>query len=257
MPPVYLYVLIDPETAAIRYIGKALDPNKRYRKHLMPCYLKDGTYRSRWLQHLVSRGLKPRQVIIDVVPFDDWQDAERRYIATYRALGCPLTNASDGGEQGAYLFTPEARAKISAAWKGRKRSPESVARSANSRRGQPVSDATRAKLSAAMTGKQQRPEDIAKRVQAHVGKPLSLEHRVKLSEAAKRRPQPAPISEETRARLSAAHKGKPKSPAHVAKVAAALKARGERLRAQRAQGDDDGNVLQCARPGGVVGVRSP
>ena len=87
-----------------------------------------------------------------------------------------------------YRQTPEHRARISQALKGRLCSEES-----------------KAKMSAARRGIKQRPETIAKRVASLQGRACSLETRKKISEVQKGKQ----LTEEHRKNLSLSHQGKP------------------------------------------------
>ena len=99
-----IYVLIDPRTEEIRYVGKT----------------------SRQLE-LRLRGHRrvfdwnPRIELVQEVPDDFWQEAERYWITYFRAIGCPLANVNSGGGGVAigYRQSKEHSARISAALKGR------------------------------------------------------------------------------------------------------------------------------------------
>ena len=159
-----------------------------------------------------------------------------------QGTGC-LRNLTDGGDgtSGA-VHSPETRAKLSAASKGRKLSAE--ARAKVSAAASNPSPETRAKMSAALKGRKhspehrakisaavrnQSPETRAKRSAALKGRPLSPEHRAKLSAAASKRK----FSPETRAKLSAAGKGQIQSPETRAKKSAAMAAQWAAKRALR------------------------
>lgn len=77
--------------------------------------------------------------------------------------------------------SPETIAKLVAANTGRKRTPEQRERMGAARRGKPFSEEHRRALSVAHAGKKQSAEVIAKRMQSRLGKPLSAEHRAKIS----------------------------------------------------------------------------
>lgn len=115
--------------------------------------------------------------------------------------------------------SPERKAKISAAHRGRKLSAPHRAKLSAAHRGKPLSAAhIEALRKAAST-----PEHRAKLSQAHRGKPLSPEHRAALLG----RPGHTgrKLSEEHKARLSAAKLGKKLSPEHRAKLSAARSGR--------------------------------
>lgn len=119
----YIYGLTDPETGAVRYIGKSIRPLERFANHMNE---KSNCHRSHWLQSLKARGLEPGLVIFEEVSGAwPWQEAERYWIARGRRLGWPLTNNTSGGD-GVPDLHPEARAKIATTWKGRKHTPETL-----------------------------------------------------------------------------------------------------------------------------------
>ena len=98
----YIYCLLDPITFERRYIGKARDVKDRYRKHLLPYYLKAETYKNRWLRALLAKGLKPIVMILSEVhsEYDNINDIERFWIRVFKKAGHRLTNATDGGDGG-------------------------------------------------------------------------------------------------------------------------------------------------------------
>lgn len=120
---------------------------------------------------------------------------ERELIAKLRADGVTLANLTDGGE-GALNPSDETRRKLSAYQKGRKKSPEHVAKIAASNRGKLVSQETRQKLSARV---------------------YTPEWRAKMSESGKAR---APISAETVEKLRQASRARWQDPEYRAKVKA-------------------------------------
>lgn len=151
----YIYALSDPDTGEVRYIGKADDPHARYLRHLGAQELNANSYKARWIRSLLRSGKKPEMFIVDSVPSDQWQQAEREWIAACRDAGDRLTNTYAGGygRQAGLKHPPEVVEKIRAGLTGR-----------------PVSQDTRRKLSEMFTGRV-----------------LDEEHRQKLSEAHRRR----------------------------------------------------------------------
>lgn len=120
--PVAVYLLRDPRTGHVRYVGKAVDPARRLQQHLSAFQL--SYYRSRknsWLKNLLDAGGRPELEIVETVAPEQANDAECKWIAYYHGLGAPLTNGTAGGDGGA-VTDPEARARISAAHRGAKRS---------------------------------------------------------------------------------------------------------------------------------------
>lgn len=124
---VTIYALRDPDTLDLRYIGKAVDPAKRLRQHLQLGQL--NRYRSKknsWLKGLAAQGRVPYLEIVDEVEAERANEAEIYWIDWYRSQGAPLTNGTDGGDGGA-VTDPDARARISAAHLGAKRTAETRA----------------------------------------------------------------------------------------------------------------------------------
>lgn len=93
MDQAFIYVLKDPVTLAVRYVGKASDVQKRLASHLRdarrrntPVYL--------WIRDV---GVP----IIEVIegPTEDWAEAERKTIIRLREQGCDLLNLAKGGNE--------------------------------------------------------------------------------------------------------------------------------------------------------------
>lgn len=98
----------------------------------------------------------------------------------------------------------QTRQKISAANKGRKRSPETCQNISKSKKGRPLSPEHRKKLSESHKGKTLSPEHRQKISNGNKGKTASPETRKKLSDRK--------WSPETRKKISESHKGKKHSP---------------------------------------------
>lgn len=196
-----IYTLSNPLTGAVRYVGVAVNAKRRLGDHLSSTKRGGKTHCYNWIRSLLESGLVPMQAVIERGMGDSWKQAERQWIALYRGT-CDLTNLTDGGEgRLGYLNSPETRAKMSAAHRGKKCSPFTIEHRAKigaGNRGKRLSPETRAKLSAAARN-------------------ISLETRAKMSAAARNR------SPETRAKLAAGHKGKKLSPETREKISATLK----------------------------------
>ncbi len=102
----FIYTLKCPRTNAVRYVGWTTKPKQRLADHIrVEVYTPRTTYRQNWTMSLASIGLTPVMEIIETGSGDGWSDAERKWIAHYRAVGARLTNTTDGGE--GFLLTKE------------------------------------------------------------------------------------------------------------------------------------------------------
>ena len=62
----YIYTLSDPITGDVRYVGKSIRPDGRYKDHIRESRLANiNTYKISWIKSLISSGLSPVMDIID------------------------------------------------------------------------------------------------------------------------------------------------------------------------------------------------
>lgn len=105
----YIYGLLCPIALTIRYVGKSNDPDKRFKHHLWTC-ARNSHHTARWISKLKKSGMSPTVVILAALEdSEDWQKAERYYIASAAEFGWKLTNTNPGGEGGGYI-RPEDKA---------------------------------------------------------------------------------------------------------------------------------------------------
>lgn len=122
-----VYALCD-ENGEIRYVGQTTQSLNRRLSHHRSHAKKMDRYKDRWIRQ------NPDGIYIIEVQRVGSQDnldvAERYWIRFFREQGCPLTNLEDGGKRNRVPWnkgkpqSPEVRAKLSAAIRGRKRSSE-------------------------------------------------------------------------------------------------------------------------------------
>lgn len=219
---VFIYILIDPQTNEIRYVGKTKHPlAQRLSEHCSHAMTsKKRNKRLNWIRSVLRKGYVPIMELVQEVPESIWGQAEKYWVAYYGAIGCDLTNGTEGGE-GPDSHTEADRAKQSRAQTGRQDSPETRAKkAAHLRRVAPtpgytlnLSDEERAARSEraqgnqhgvgnkSRTGQKRSAEEVDKQRQKMVGKERSSA---------------------TRAKISTALTGKPKSPESVAKMRESL-----------------------------------
>lgn len=126
-----VYVICDPRTDVVRYVGTTQkNPNRRFQHHVNTA--KSGrshTHCGNWLRSLLSIGVNPLFRIVETGVGAGWSEAEKRWIAKFKKEGVPLTNHTDGGEgHTGYQHSAATRAKRSASMKETLRDPAVKAR---------------------------------------------------------------------------------------------------------------------------------
>lgn len=107
-----LYVLIDPITNQIRYVGQTSMTLKRR----LTCHIskKEKTHKKYWINSLIKNGLKP--IIKEVAKFNTQEEVnleEIKLIKKLREDKVDLTNIADGGNvTSGYKFTEEQKNKM-------------------------------------------------------------------------------------------------------------------------------------------------
>jgi hypothetical protein len=113
---VKIYVLKNPETNEVQYVGRSVDPNGRYRVHIhLAVKTKHKNKKDAWICGLLNKNLRPMMEIIDVVSQDKAIEKEKFWIEELRKI-CDLKNSRDYIENN-YLFSEESRKKMSDAAK--------------------------------------------------------------------------------------------------------------------------------------------
>jgi hypothetical protein len=92
-----IYILIDPITNEIRYVGKANNVKERFKNHKNRCR-DTNTYKRHWINKLRLKGLYPELEVIDIVPISEWHYWEKFWISYFKSIGCRLTNTTSGGD---------------------------------------------------------------------------------------------------------------------------------------------------------------
>jgi hypothetical protein len=92
-----IYILIDPITNMVRYVGKANDVSQRYKAHLNRAR-KHQVHKKNWIEKLKKQGLKPIIEVIDIVPIEDWIFWETYWISQMKTWGFDLINYTNGGD---------------------------------------------------------------------------------------------------------------------------------------------------------------
>jgi hypothetical protein len=176
----FIYALIDPRDGRIRYVGKANNPQVRLRNHVKESRNGHSDHKARWVRLLLREGLYPKLSILEECSVSVWKERECYWIARLRSEGCNLVNAKDGGD--GLELTEEARAKMSAAKKGKPARNKGQATPLSARIKQSIS----AKLRWARMSEEEKSVRV-KKMQAVERKPISEQTREKFREIARNR----------------------------------------------------------------------
>lgn len=89
-----VFVLVDPRSNEVRWVGKAPDPHRRLLQLLQPHQLHTHDTRlNLWLKNLSTSGLQPKIRVLASVPERSAESTKRKWIKHYRdLLGDTLTN---------------------------------------------------------------------------------------------------------------------------------------------------------------------
>lgn len=129
----FIYALCDPDKETCRYVGKADDPQRRYRNHLRLSLRVESTeyatHVGRWIRKLRLAGKRPMLRILEWVFQSKWKEYEQWWIRFFNLCRCPMTNVSTGGFDGGGRVrlgvrnSTEHRNKISLSRRGRSFGP--------------------------------------------------------------------------------------------------------------------------------------
>lgn len=102
LPMHYIYILSDPITNEIRYIGKTNNVKRRKAEHLSEYNktknVEKRTHKNKWIESLRKNGIKPVFEVWDTVDESDASFWECHYISLFKSWGIRLTNLTDGGD---------------------------------------------------------------------------------------------------------------------------------------------------------------
>lgn len=118
----YIYILRDPRSLEIRYVGQTNDVNRRFRSHINRSLIENDsefdTYKSRWIRKLNQEGFEPLIEVVDTCDtLEESNIKESYYVKKYTSEGYQLTNSHVGDVT---EFSQETKNKMSFARKGKK-----------------------------------------------------------------------------------------------------------------------------------------
>lgn len=110
MNTTFIYTLEYPE-GNIRYVGKADNPEYRFKSHIQEGLKDTFTHKKAWLNGLLTKGEEPILNIIDEVPKNNWEIFEQYWISQFKTWGFDLVNSTIGGD-GYVCSCPEIKEKM-------------------------------------------------------------------------------------------------------------------------------------------------
>lgn len=188
-----IYKLVDPRDSRVRYVGQtSVSLKRRLIRHVTDAKHCD-TYKDRWLKQLLALNLRPNIILIEEVDNSIWEERERFWIASYRQLGCKLTNTADGGEMGIpkdaiirgnkKRWENESYRQAHSGTNHHMANPKLRQQISQKLVGRSVPKDIRVKISETMTGRHQSLQHTTKISEALTGKKKSYTHRSKLAES--------------------------------------------------------------------------
>jgi hypothetical protein len=95
----FIYILKDPISSEIRYVGKSNNPENRIKRHMGEYSLIESwTSKNKWLLYLKNNNLSPIMEVIDEGDNDNINELEIKWISYYKSIGVKLTNGTSGGD---------------------------------------------------------------------------------------------------------------------------------------------------------------
>lgn len=169
----YIYVLKDPTSDEVRYVGKTVKPiQQRFRLHIWEAKNGGRTRKNNWIKSLLNQGLLPTIECIEVVEGDSWVDREKHWISHYRKFG-NLTNHTDGGEGLAgHRHSEETKLKMSI-------------NNGKPMTGKTMPEETKKKISSTLKGREFTEDHKRKISEAQIGREISSSTKEKISDSLK------------------------------------------------------------------------
>lgn len=182
---VKIYILKDPDTLEIRYVGKTLmSLEHRLGNHINNARgQKHNKHLSNWILKLLSLGKRPLIELIEECENKNWQDREKYWISFYPNL-LNLTIGGDGCL--GFLHDEKTKEKCRKANLGRKHTEEFKKNMSKRLKGKSLSESHKKNIGKANKGKRASEETRKKLSEAHKGIKQSEESKRKRSETIKK-----------------------------------------------------------------------
>lgn len=105
----HIYHLVDPETTAVRYVGKSRQPKSRLRSHIAESQERQNTDKKAWIHGLLQRGLAP--ILVIVASYQTEAEARIRESQECHRHRATITNIHDPAKGAKDLHRQEGQTK--------------------------------------------------------------------------------------------------------------------------------------------------
>jgi len=87
----YIYILVCPLDGLVKYVGKANNPDKRLKDHMLDFRCMD-LKKATWIMQLKKLKKKPELIVVDEVESFEWKYWEHFWSIYFKSLGYTLFN---------------------------------------------------------------------------------------------------------------------------------------------------------------------
>lgn len=212
-----VYALRDPRTGIIRYVGRSVTPQQRYKMHINTARRGTGRRANKklleWINSLFDELLEPEFVILEMCSSEEELNArEIVWIRRLRELGVPLLNIKVGGQAASgWKKSEESKVAHSAGNRKRFSDPDQRTNHSKSAKKRWSDENERIAQSLRMVEVQARPEVKAKISEALKGRVFSEETKQRMSASAKRRAASVEFRRASRERMKKLRSEHPES----------------------------------------------
>lgn len=102
-----VYHLVDPNTSAVKYIGKSTNPKARHRQHILESQERQNTDKKRWIHSLICQGQHP--VLALVASYSAEPEARVRESQECHRHRATILNIHDPAKGAADLHSKKAK----------------------------------------------------------------------------------------------------------------------------------------------------
>lgn len=103
-----VYHLLDPNTSAVKYVGKSTNPNARLKQHIQESTERQNTAKKAWINTLIQAGQRP--ILIKAASYATEPEARKRESADCHHHRATILNIHDPAKGAKDLHAKKAKA---------------------------------------------------------------------------------------------------------------------------------------------------